>query len=230
MKLNRLFGVCLLASVAACGGDEAQEGGIVSSDPITERINVSAALKNILEQSASYQVSLTEASGAVTRVDLRISPEEDTEVNGLPVKVSKTVNQTTASNGFVTESTTTTLWDTDPDNQDRVRVRQVTAVTPTGTVVTTVQGNAQLPDPVLVDTNGSYYDGAVNQGNVRLGLVEVRWAIEPNNAETAWVCSVGTATYNEITSKECYLVNPAGELQGSYRSVLSDANVTLVFQ
>gem|GEM_PF-5595768 len=130
----------------------------------------------------------------------------------------------------MSETTTTTLWDTDADNEDRPRIRRITAVGPTGTFVTTVQANAKLPDPVQINTNGSYYDGAVDQGSVRLGLLEMRWSVEANNAETAWVCTLSTTTFNEVTSKECYLVNPDGDLQGSYRAETTDGNVRLVFQ
>ncbi len=226
MKLSRLIGVCLLATLVACGDDEPQPGA-VNNDSTIGKIDVSAALKNILEQSANYQVSLT-IGRDVTRVDLTIRPDDDTEIDGQAVMVSKTVNQTTAPNGFVSEATTLTQWDTNPDNDNRVRIRRLIGVEAGFT--TDVLSNANLPDPVQVNTNGSFYDGAVNEGTVRRGIVEVRWSVESNTAETAWVCLVGKSNFSTIVSKECYLVNPDGQLQGSYRSESDDGNVRLVFQ
>lgn len=219
-----LAGLLGLSVLAGCGADEAE----VASDPVsTAAFDVSAGLGNALSTAATHQVSATDASGT-TVVRVTIEPQGEVTRSGETVNATETTNQTTAPNGSVTESKTVTYWATDSVNSDRVRV--VAVETPASNLVLDVTSNADLPNPVLINTNGSYYDGLVNQNAVRLGSASVNWALQANDATTAWACTVARTTYSSGVFSDCYLINPAGELQGGYRSIVTEGNNAVIFQ
>ena len=213
-----------LGLLAGCGGDDAD----VANDPVaTAAFDVSAGLGNALSTAATHQVSATGAGGT-TVVRVNIEPLGEVTRNGETVNATETTNQTTSPTGSVTESKTVTYWTRDSANSDRATI--VAVETPGSNLVLEVTTASDLPNPVLINTNGSFYDGLVNQNAVRLGSASVNWALQANNATTAWACTVARTTYSNGVFSDCYLINTAGELQGSYRSIVSEGNQVVIFQ
>lgn len=223
-RLLHLVACALTVMVASgCGSDTEVATETASSDPF----DVSAGLGNALSTAATYQVSASDSTGT-TVVRVTIEPQGEVTRNGEPVQATETTNQTTAPNGSVNETRTTTYWTRDAANSDRVQI--VAVETPASNLVLEVTSAANLPEPVLINTNGAYYDGLVNQNGTRIGSASVNWALAANDANTAWACTVAQTTYSSGVFSDCYLVNAAGELQGAYRSVVTEGNVTIVFQ
>lgn len=216
-----------VATLLGSCGDAAQNE--IGSDPTpTEPFDVSAGLRNALSFAASHQVTATDQSGTTT-VRLTISPKgEVTLTDGSVVNSTESVNQTTSPSGAVTESKTITHWVKDTANNDRIRI--VSVATPAANVFLDVTSHTDLPGPVLVNTNGSYYDGPVTQNTTRLGSASVNWALQANDAQTAWACTVATTTYSAGIFSDCYLINMAGELQGRYKSIISEGSQGVIFQ